>query len=132
MTETEKVCSNMTKTEILNLLKKLRNNDFGADAIYIADEAIKYIEGNCKDRKEILDKIQEIDQLKSCPFCGSNPKTIVDYDQVGGDHFVISTYVRCPKCGVYKRRSTDMKDASFTDFENVFAQTIFEWNERVN
>ena len=51
----------MTKTEILNLLKKLRNNDFGADAIYIADEAIKYIEGNYKDRKEILDKIQVIE-----------------------------------------------------------------------
>ena len=73
-----------------------------------------------------------MNELKPCPFCGSDPKTIVDYDQVGGDHFVISTYVRCPKCGVYKRRSTDMKGASFTDFENVFAQTIFEWNNRVD
>ena len=51
----------MTKMEILKLLKKLRNNEFGADAIYIADEAIKYIEENCKERKEILDKIQEIE-----------------------------------------------------------------------
>lgn len=66
-------------------------------------------------------------ELKPCPFCGSNPKTYVVWERIDIREFVIA----CPKCGVCKRHSSDMRGASFEDYENVFAQTIFEWNERV-
>jgi len=39
----------MTKEELLKMLKKLRSNDIDADKIFIADEAIKFIEENCND-----------------------------------------------------------------------------------
>lgn len=39
----------MSKKELLEMLKKLKNNDIDADKIFIANEAIKFIEENCND-----------------------------------------------------------------------------------
>ena len=71
-----------------------------------------------------------MDDLKSCPFCGDKATTIVDYDKVGGDEFVVSAYVKCSKCGVYKRRSYNMKNASFADWKALFETVTNFWNER--
>ena len=68
--------------------------------------------------------------LKPCPFCGGEAKTLVAYDRVGGDAFVISTYVTCGSCGISKRRSADMKNASFEEWEITFEKTIADWNVR--
>lgn len=72
----------------------------------------------------------ELTKMKKCPFCGGEPETIVDYDRVGGDEFVLSAYVKCSKCSVYKRRVSNMKDAPFTAYEVLFNSVIADWNKR--
>lgn len=74
-----------------------------------------------------------MDDLKPCPFCGGEAITVVDYDKVGGNElFVVSAYVRCSKCDIYKRRSYNMKEASFADWKALFETVTNFWNERSN
>lgn len=73
---------------------------------------------------------EKMKKLKPCPFCGSDAKTFVDYDRVGSNNFDVSAYVKCSKCGVYKRRSYGMKDGSFDDWEALFETVTNFWNER--
>ena len=69
-------------------------------------------------------------ELKPCPFCGSEAKTIVDYDTVGGGVFLLSAYVECTGCGVSKRVKFDASRKQFSDYINAFDKAINLWNHR--
>ena len=70
-------------------------------------------------------------ELKPCPFCGSEAVTLVDYDRLGGDDIIISAYVKCSNCCVYKRCATNIRNATFEKVETLFNTTISLWNTRV-
>ena len=69
--------------------------------------------------------------LKACPFCGSKAMTYVDYDQCGGGELLMSAYVQCSDCGIYKRVKFDASNKQFSDFTNAFDRVINLWNQRV-
>ena len=68
--------------------------------------------------------------LKPCPFCGGEAKTVVGYDTVGGGEFKLSAYVQCTVCGIYQRIKFDAYQKQFSDYEDVFERAISLWNQR--
>ena len=70
-------------------------------------------------------------ELKTCPFCGGEAKTIFDYNQVGGDSFIVSAYVKCSQCGVVRYTTKDIKNAAFEDVIALFEKAISLWNTRI-
>ena len=71
-----------------------------------------------------------MEKLKPCPFCGGEAKTIVDYNQCGGNELIMSAYVQCSVCGIYQRVKFDAYQKEFSDFINVFERAISLWNQR--
>lgn len=72
-----------------------------------------------------------MDELKACPFCGGEAKTSVNYNECGGGKLLLSAYVECSICGIYKRERFDASNMHFSDFIDVFEKVIGRWNQRV-
>jgi len=71
-----------------------------------------------------------MNNLKPCPFCGGEAKTIADYDSVGANEFLMSAYIQCADCGVYKRVKFNASSKQFSDYIYAFDQVINLWNQR--
>ena len=70
-------------------------------------------------------------ELKPCPFCGGEAKTIVDYDTCSSDKLLMSAYVQCSVCGIYQRIKFDASHKRFEDFTDAFERAISLWNQRI-
>ena len=68
--------------------------------------------------------------LKPCPFCGGEAKTIVSYNECGGDKLILSAYVQCSTCGIYQQIKFDGMNKTFADYYDAFERAISLWNQR--
>lgn len=78
-----------------------------------------------------------MDELKPCPFCGTNPEIGFDSLRINPEEFITCTwFVRCPQCGVKKTEyakyrlkiagSFEIYSDEYDGRENVKA----DWNRR--
>ena len=65
-----------------------------------------------------------MEKLKPCPFCGGEAKTIVDYDTVSSDKFLMSAYVQCTVRGIYQRIKFDASKKQFSNFTDAFDRAV--------
>ena len=76
-----------------------------------------------------------MNELKPCPFCGSNPKCGVSFYESCGAEVKLAATVECTGCGIRKRnifKATDnISFVPFYDYDNAFARVIKEWNKRI-
>ena len=74
-------------------------------------------------------------ELKPCPFCGSIPKSGVEFYESCGAELKLSAVVECTGCGVRKQvifKATDnVIFIPFCDYENAFEEVVERWNRRV-
>lgn len=68
---------------------------------------------------------EEVRQLKSCPFCGSETRTKV----MIGQHDMIVIKVGCFDCDVWKRSKINSGD-DIEKFNKAVQDAISKWNRR--
>lgn len=68
--------------------------------------------------------------LKPCPFCGGEATTLVEYNAVGRDSFIVSAYVKCKDCCVSKRCAANIHGATFERVDDLFNTVANQWNMR--
>lgn len=71
-------------------------------------------------------------ELKLCPFCSSNVKTIVKADKLPGGENYIDFTITCLGCGIAKnvRMKYGIHGASFLNVEKAMDEVILAWNRR--
>lgn len=70
-------------------------------------------------------------ELKTCPFCGGQPKTSVNYCQCGGGDLVLEFAVTCSQCGIRRSITEEVENASFGLYINMMDKAMELWNDRV-
>ena len=71
-------------------------------------------------------------ELKSCPFCGANPRTEVEVTKMGGGEDRVDFSVHCTNCGISKTVRLKINGfVHFFDVEKAQEQVINVWNQRV-
>ena len=71
-----------------------------------------------------------MEDLKRCPFCDGNAKSIIECDSLSGSSFMVSAYIECSECGIHKRVRRNMRNTTFMDWYLMFEEVEKEWNQR--
>lgn len=73
-------------------------------------------------------------ELKPCPFCSGNVKTIVKAEKLAGGENYIDFTIACLGCGIAKnvRMKYGIHGASFLDIEEAMEKVAFDWNRRAS
>lgn len=71
-------------------------------------------------------------ELKSCPFCGTLPRTEMSIVNMGGVEDQVDFSIHCHNCGITKTvRLKFNAYASFFDVDKAEEQVVEAWNRRV-
>ena len=71
------------------------------------------------------------EELKPCPFCGTEPKTAINYVRCGGEELTLAYSVFCPACKITKRFVINSEGLSFKEYVEAMNNVIIMWNCRV-
>ena len=81
--------------------------------------------------KEVSGEVENMDNLKPCPFCGTVPKTEVQVTQMGGGEDRVAFSVCCAECGINKTAILVInRSSSFFDVEDAMERAVEAWNRR--
>ena len=96
---------------------------YNLDGRCIADEDV-----SCEYKS-----FKELYKLRRCPFCGAMPSAGVEFCESSGLTVRLAAMVKCPICGVFKRKSfvaTDLSLVSFDTYLDAFRLVVELWNTR--
>lgn len=115
--------------EILEEVKALDDSMYQYNPAYL--EALNMAIESLRADTTMEGEMNEMVEIKRCPFCGANPRTDVRVTQMGGDTDNIDFSVVCGECGTSKTyRLKIAKEANFLDVDIAIEKVLNAWNQR--